>query len=110
MKKRPGRALFSLLVLGACSTAPEENEYYQAYLEMESQLAEAGSQVDSVLVRVRELETAIADAEAELAGAQTAAIEAQLAVTRDPPSAEYHAQDAQQRIERARSRLSQVQP
>jgi hypothetical protein len=97
-----------VLTSAACSQGPDESEYYQAYLQMEYDWADMASQLDSTMLRIRDIESAITDAESELEDAYTAAVEAQLAVTRDPPAAEYHAQNAQQYIQRAQSRLTDV--
>jgi hypothetical protein len=105
----PGAALALVLSTG-CSSGPEESEYYEAYLQLEAEVDDMGARLDSTLIRIRDLEAAVTAARAELEAAQAAATEAQLAAPRDPPSAEFHAQNALENIRAAAARLAEVQP
>ena len=105
--------LLAPTLMAACtmgSDQPTEGEYYQAYMSAQMELEEMGIQLDSTLVRIRDLEGAIELAQTEMEGAEASAREAQLIATRDGMAAEYHALQAQERLTRARAVLSEVHP
>jgi hypothetical protein len=115
MKDQPWKGLagITLLAIAACTVGPgqeEEDEYYQAYLALQLEVEETGAQLDSALVVIRDLQSAIDGAKAEIDGAEVSAREAQLIAGRDPASAEFHAQQAQERLVRARAFLEEVRP
>lgn len=105
-------AVAALPVVAACAPGGEatEGEYYQAYVDTQVELTDMGNQLDSTLVRIRDLEGAIDMAKVEIDGAEVSTTEAQLIAARDPASAEFHAVQALDRLRRARSALNEVRP
>lgn len=105
-------ATLAMLTLGAagCAGGGGENEYYQAYLASQAEVEFLGSQLDSTLIRIRDLESAVTAASSELASAQPSITDAELFASRDPGASAYHLQQAGERITRARSLLDAVAP
>ncbi len=110
-----GVTLFALLagvtLAGVgCVGSSGESEYYQAYLSAMAEVENLGAQLDSTLIRIRDLEQAVTAADSELASAQSSVTDAELFVERDPAAAVFHTRQAGERIRRARSLLDAVAP
>jgi hypothetical protein len=99
-----------LLTAAACNIGSGESAdaYYEAYLAAESEVLDLGERLDSTLIRIQDLENAIDEAHGVLAGAETSALESQMASGRDALAAQYHAGEAIRQVVAARSRLSAV--
>src|SRR5690606_368573 len=100
----------AMAVLGAGCMGTGGDEYYQAYLAAEAEIESLGVQLDSTLIRINDLEAAVAATQRELTSAEASVTEAQLNATRDPGSAEFHALQAREGVARARSLLESVAP
>ncbi len=101
----------AMVVVGAgCMGPGGGDEYYQAYLAAEAEIESLGVQLDSTLIRINDLEGAVAATQRELTSAEASITEAQLNATRDPGSAEFHALQAREGVARARSLLESVAP
>ena len=112
LKMLPWVGAFVILIAASCSPGGQgtEDQYYQAYVDAQLELTDMGNQLDSTLVRIRDLEGAIDIAKAEIDGAEVSTSEAQMMAARDPASAEFHAVQALDCIRRAKSVLTEVRP